>query len=238
MYIIFSCAFFSTLCIFDVIQRVGALFGRKGIEYTEYLFNKTLLLCLKITGASFHYSYEGSLHGPTVFISNHQSMFDIPCVFVGARHLAPRFVSKIELAKGIPGVSICLTLSQAALIDRKDPTQALPEIQRFGRFIKQIRMSAVIFPEGTRAKDGILKKFKKKGSESLIKECFPCWVTPVCIDGSWKFQKNKRGPIPLGTKVHVAYLEPIKIDDESQIRSALQKAEDAVIKKLDELRKE
>ena len=237
LFLVFIIAFLLVLVLFDIIQRVFALFGRKGIELSHYLFNKSIMLSLKITGASFNYFYANKLEGPNIFLSNHQSMFDIPCLYVGAKHLAPRFVSKIELAKGIPGVSTCLKLSKSALIDRKDPNQALPEIKRFGQFIKSINKAGVIFPEGTRAKDGVIKPFKKKGSESLIKECLPCWVTPVCIDGSWNFQKNKRGPIPFGTKVSINYLTPMRINNESEIKDCLSICENLINEKLVEIRR-
>ena len=44
---IFLLSFFFTLFLFDLIQRIGSLFGNKGIEKTELWFNKSLLLCLK-----------------------------------------------------------------------------------------------------------------------------------------------------------------------------------------------
>ena len=42
----------------------------------------------------------------------------------------PKFISKKELGKGIPSVSYNLKYGGSALIDRKDPKQALPEIKK------------------------------------------------------------------------------------------------------------
>jgi 1-acyl-sn-glycerol-3-phosphate acyltransferase len=41
-----------------------------------------------------------------------------------------KFVSKKELGKGIPSVSYNLRHGGSALIDRKDPKQAIPEIKK------------------------------------------------------------------------------------------------------------
>jgi len=238
LFYIFVCIFLLTLLVFDVIQRIGGLFGRQGIEITEYWFNLAIVNCLRITGTRFLFTYHESVPdtGPVVIVSNHQSMFDISTIFVALKKLSPRFVSKKELASGIPGVSICLKLSNADLIDRKDPSQAIPEIKRFAHYIKQIKKSAVIFPEGTRARDGILKSFKRKGSEFLIQECIPCYIQPIAIDGSWKLQKNKYGPFPLGTTVKINCLPKIHLTDKSQIPEILNQVELSIKNELNNLR--
>lgn len=227
LFTLFLITFFCILFIFEVLQRIANLFGRQTVELTQYLFNKSILLSLKITGAKFNFTYEEvpKNEGPLIIISNHQSMFDIPCLFLAYKNLAPRFVSKKELASKIPGVSTCLKVTKAAIIDRKDPSQALPEIKRFANFIKEIKKSAVIFPEGTRARDGTVKQFKKKGSLLLINQCLPCWVTPITIDGSWHFQRRKYGPIPLGTNVQIHSGKSIFVTNREEAEKAIELAE-------------
>ena len=61
----------------------------------------------------------------------------------------PKFVSKIELGKGIPSVSYNLRHGGSVLIDRKDPRQSLTAIKDFGKYIEENNYAAVIFPEGT-----------------------------------------------------------------------------------------
>ena len=69
---------------------------------------------------------------PLIIVSNHQSMNDIPPIIWYMRKYHPKFVSKIELGKGIPSVSYNLRHGGSALIDRKDSKQALVAIARFG----------------------------------------------------------------------------------------------------------
>ena len=94
---------------------------------------------------------------PIVFVSNHQSISDIPPIGWYFRKYNPKFVSKIELGKGVPSVSFNLKNGGAALIDRKDSKQSISELINFSKRINKNKWSAVIFPEGTRSRNGFLK---------------------------------------------------------------------------------
>jgi 1-acyl-sn-glycerol-3-phosphate acyltransferase len=64
----------------------------------------------------------------------------------------------------------------SALIDRKDPKQAIPAIKGFGSIEKHHR-SAVIFPEGT-SKTGKPKAFAQTGLKILCKSTPSAYVVP------------------------------------------------------------
>ena len=87
-----------------------------------------------------------------------------------------KFVSKQELGRGIPCVSYNLRHGGSVLIDRKNPRQALPAMLNFAEYIEKTKRAAVIFPEGTRSKDGRPKPFKTKGLEVLLKKLELQWV--------------------------------------------------------------
>ncbi len=97
---------------------------------------------------------------PIIFIANHQSLYDIPVLIWFLRKYHAKFISKIELTKGVPSVSYNLRHGGAANIDRKDPRQSITEIMKLGTRMKEKNWSAVIFPEGTRSKDGSVKTFQ------------------------------------------------------------------------------
>jgi 1-acyl-sn-glycerol-3-phosphate acyltransferase len=67
---------------------------------------------------------------PIIFVSNHQSMYDIIAMIWFLRRFHCKFVSKKEL-EGIPSISN-LRHGGSALIDRKDPKQAIPAIKGLG----------------------------------------------------------------------------------------------------------
>ena len=98
-----------------------------------------------------------------IFVANHQSLFDIPPLILYLRKYSPKFVAKMELGKGIPSISYNLKYGGAALIDRKDPRQALSALASFSKRINSNKWSAVIFPEGTRSRTGKPKKFATNG---------------------------------------------------------------------------
>jgi 1-acyl-sn-glycerol-3-phosphate acyltransferase len=199
----FILAFLGTLILFDIIIKIISFTFPKGKEWVALWFNTFVLYSLKVVGTRL--SVIGQEHlppsGPCIIISNHQSMFDIPSIHVTCRKLLPRFVAKKELGKGTPGVSACLRISDAALIDRSDATQALREIKRFGKFIKETSTSGVIFPEGTRARFHTPRAFKTRGVNTLIKETAPIWIVPITIQNSWKLQARKFGPLPIGVNI-------------------------------------
>ena len=62
-----------------------------------------------------------------IFVSNHQSLFDISPVSWYFRKYNPKFVSKQELGKGIPSVSYNLRNGGAVLLERSNGKQAIVE---------------------------------------------------------------------------------------------------------------
>ncbi len=149
------------------------------------------------------------LNSPIIFISNHQSMYDIPGLIWYLRNYNPKFVSKMELGKGIPSISYNLRKSGAALIDRAKPEQALIEIERFGEFIAKNSYSICLFPEGTRSKNGIMKPFTSKGFLKLV-DCIPnALVVPIAIHNSWKFTQYGAFPMSFGERIIWKVLTPI-----------------------------
>src|SRR5690606_10367950 len=98
----------------------------------------------------------------------------------------------------------------SVLIDRKDPRQALPEIKKLGQYIEKHTRSAVIFPEGTRSRDGKLKNFHDTGIKTLLKYSPSAQIVPITINNSWKLVKNGSFPLTLGVKFKVHVHEPIQ----------------------------
>ena len=99
---------------------------------------------------------------PIIFIANHQTLYDIPVLIWFLRKYHAKFISKIELTKGVPSVSYNLRHGGGANIDRSDPRQSIMELAKLGTRMKENKWSCVIFPEGTRAKDGKVKTFQAR----------------------------------------------------------------------------
>ena len=150
---------------------------------------------------------------PLIIVANHQSLHDITTIIWFLRKTHPKFISKIELGKGIPSVSYNLRRGGSALIDRKDPKQALPEIKKVAELINSNNYAVVIFPEGTRSKNGLPRPFASSGLKMLYKFAPDAYFLPITINNSWKMSKYGDFPMGLGSNLHFEIHPALKGSD-------------------------
>ncbi len=207
----FVIAFGLALVVFELIARVARLFGLRPMEVTMGALQRVLLWLLPITGTKLIVDKSPKIEARTgyVLISNHQSLFDVP-IFGGLLFSNyPKYVAKRELGRWLPSVSFNLTHGGNAIIDRDEPRQALRIIKELGKQCQDRNTAVVIFPEGTRSRDGRLGDFKASGTVTLLKAAPQLAVVPTTIDGSWELLRNKMFPIPFGTRIRVRFGDPI-----------------------------
>ena len=214
LYLIF---FGLSLLIFHPIQWFCInLLGYQAHKSSVDILNLCLIRCTHILGVryTFENDYTVETGRPVIIVSNHQSMNDIPPIIWFLRRYHPKFISKKELGKGIPSVSFNLRHGGSVLIDRKDPVQSVEAITSFAKRIKANSWGAVIFPEGTRSRDGNPRPFKRTGLEILMQQIPNAVVIPVSISNSWKTLRY--GKFPMGIGVHLKLLvhEPMGIDQD------------------------
>jgi 1-acyl-sn-glycerol-3-phosphate acyltransferase len=147
-----------------------------------------------------------------IFVSNHQSLFDISPVSWYFRKHHPKFVSKKELGTGIPSVSYNLRKGGAVLIDRSNGKQAISELAKFAKKINKNKWSAAIFPEGTRSKDGHPKGFATSGLKILTKYNPEGFIVPLTVNNSWKVFKYGKFPFGIGSPITITTHNPIAIN--------------------------
>lgn len=175
------------------------------------VLNFGLLYSLWILGTKI--TFKGfekiPLNRPLIIVANHQSLLDIVAIVVGFRKNHPKFISKIELGKGIPSVSYNLRHGGSVLIDRKKGAQSVKDIMMLGKHIEATNYSACIFPEGTRTKNGLVKTFQPAGIASLIRTAPSAVIVPFAIDG-FEIMKNGYFPITFGCHFKLTALDPIE----------------------------
>lgn len=211
---IYYIIFLLVLIIFHPIQWVCLnVFGYQAHKKSVDYLNLSLLRCAHILGTTYKFSNTKIVpeNVPVIIVANHQSMNDIPPIIWFLRKAHPKFISKKELGKGIPSVSYNLRHGGSALIDRKDPKQALPAIKKLAEYIEKNKRGAVIFPEGTRSKTGIPKRFSENGLKILCKYAPSAYIVPVSINNSWKLFKYGQYPLGLGNHVTFTVQEPFAI---------------------------
>lgn len=203
--------FFLTLGVFHAIQWICLKLGYRAHKISVDIFNLCIMRCLNILGTRF--TVENPYYLPTdrpcIFVANHQGMFDIPPIIWYLRKHHPKFISKKELGKGIPGISFNLRHGGSVLIDRKNPKQAILAIVKFAKYLNQTKHSAVIFPEGTRSRTGKPKKFAPSGMQILFKKMPDALVVPITINNSWKLFQYGQFPLGIGVHIKLKLHEPV-----------------------------
>jgi 1-acyl-sn-glycerol-3-phosphate acyltransferase len=113
-----------------------------------------------------------------VFVANHQSIYDIPIVFWSLPYQI-RIIAKESLGR-FPFLGWHLRRTGHILVDRRHPNRAAI----FGRASKLMKdgLSLIVFPEGTRSRDGRVAPFKGGSFYLALEAELP--VVPISIVGS------------------------------------------------------
>jgi 1-acyl-sn-glycerol-3-phosphate acyltransferase len=112
-----------------------------------------------------------------IFVSNHQSIYDIPIIFASLP-VQLRIVAKASLGR-FPFLGWHLQRTGHLLVDRTNPGPGI--VKKMAGLIGGAR-SLIVFPEGTRSTDGSVARFK--GGTFLVAIDAGLPVVPVSIEGS------------------------------------------------------
>jgi len=211
---LFCFLFLCIICLFQPIQYICFnLFGYKGHKRSVDMLSLLEICILSVLASTAKIEYQADLpkDKPLIFVCNHQGMYDIIGITWYLRKYHPKFVSKIELGKGIPSISYNLNHGGSVLIDRKDPKQALPALKKLAEYIQTTNRSAVIFPEGTRSRNGKPGIFAASGLKMLCKYAPDAWVVPVTINNSWKVFRYGKFPLGIGNCLKFTIHPPMEV---------------------------
>lgn len=113
-----------------------------------------------------------------VFVSNHVSFFDVWLIY-GWLPAIFKWIMKQELRK-VPFVGTGCAAAGHIFIDRRHPRAAKESLDRAKSILKD-GVSVVVFPEGTRSKDGQVQSFKRGAFQIAFELDLP--VVPISISG-------------------------------------------------------
>lgn len=201
---------------FDIIQRVSLrLFGYEAHKRSVDALNFCLLSTLRLLFSSTKVEFEGDIPEgkPLILVANHQGIFDIMSVGWHMRKYHPKYVSKIELGKNVPSVSFNLKHGGSVLIDRKNPRQALPALKGMGEYLQKYNRSVLIFPEGTRSRNGEPLPFSNNGVKILCRYAPDAYIVPITINNSWKIFRYGGFPFGLGVKIKLTVHQAMAVAD-------------------------
>lgn len=180
-----------------------AFLGQGLDAFLEPAYLRWAAYCLRVFDVEM--TVEGREHIPAdpgrkvVIVSNHQSQLDIPAL-VHALQRRIGFVAKRELA-GFPLLAYWMRQVGCVFIDRSDRAQAHRALEQAAASMGANPL--VVFPEGTRSKDGNLLPAKIGGFRLAL--LAGAQVLPVLIQGSRDAVEGRargaRRPIPVRVRV-------------------------------------
>jgi 1-acyl-sn-glycerol-3-phosphate acyltransferase len=140
-----------------------------------------------------------------VFMANHLSFLDGPLLF----YLIPQPV-RVILKKSIfriPVVGAGMRFVGFIPVDRKRASGGKKSIDEAARLMKEKNYSFLVFPEGTRSRDGHIQAFKRGGFFLAITSQAP--ILPISVKGTFELMPKRNFFVKRGV-VKVFFHPPIK----------------------------
>lgn len=177
----------------------------RGRYWVGYLYRKMPVAHQKLNPL-WHFRVTGDLpadpRNPYVVVANHESFVDI--LLISHLPFEMKWLSKKEMFN-LPVAGWLLYLAGDIKLDRGDKNSAAKALDRCQEYLRR-RVSIMIFPEGTRASDGELGRFKDGAFRLAIEAQVP--ILPLAVTGTkealrkhdWRFGRAD-------AEVHV--MEPV-----------------------------
>lgn len=143
---------------------------------------------------------------PHIFVANHQSFIDIPCIF-NALPINLYFVGKNELKK-MPFIGWYMAAMKMIFIDRSNKRKAIESLNKAGDLIHNGK-NVIMFPEGTRSKDGEIAAFKK--GTFLLAEKAKVEIVPIYLHNAGKVWSSNSWKIN-GGEIILKIGKPISVE--------------------------
>lgn len=172
------------------LTNKGDLEGRR--NYIHKISFNWAKLVMKIAGAKVNIiGLENLPKDETVlFVSNHQSNFDIP-LLLSCIDIPKGFIAKKEL-ENWPFISTWMKYINCIFMDRDNLRKSAESIVDGIKLLKS-GYSMVIFPEGTRSKGKPVDEFK--GGSFKLATKSKCLIVPLTINGTYKLLESNKNMI-------------------------------------------
>ena len=195
--------------VLGVLSILSSVFDRRG-RAAHGCARAWAWLILRTTGV--HVAVEGlerlSPGRTYVFVSNHQSIYDIPVIFASLPYQL-RIIAKESLAK-FPVLGWHLKRGGHLFVDRRHPDRA--GILKRWRSLVSEGLSLIIFAEGTRSWDGVVARFKAGSFLLAIEAGLP--IVPLAVVGTRRVMPKGRlrtEPAHVSLIVHDP-IQPLALD--------------------------
>jgi 1-acyl-sn-glycerol-3-phosphate acyltransferase len=191
-------------------KRAGTYPEHQSYDHIQYIMRLAVTsgnIDLKITGLDTLPAENGF-----ILYGNHQGMFDVVAlVSAFPRILGCVFKKELE---NVPFLKQIIACTKSFAMDRSDVRQSLTVIQNVTREVQAGR-NYLIFPEGTRSKNGnVMGEFHGGSFRCALKA--KCPIVPIAFIDSFKVLDQK-GIQPVSVQMH--FLEPIPFEEYGHLKT-------------------
>ncbi len=141
-----------------------------------------------------------------IVVANHLSVLDIMACFL-AVPVPIRFLAKKELFR-IPILAPAMRAIGIVEVDRSARSAIHENVNRQAQELMASGRSLIIYPEGTRSRDGELRTFKKGAFTMAVAGGIP--ILPLTIAGTYRAWPPGRFLVPGGRKITAVIDPPIE----------------------------
>ena len=173
--------------VLGTLSIASSLFERDG-HFGHWCARTWSKLILITTGVRVHSTGLDRLEPARtyVFVSNHQSIYDIPILFASLPFQL-RIIAKESLGR-FPFLGWHLRRTGHLLVDRRDPDRHAI-LARWKRLVSS-GLSLIVFPEGTRTVDGRVGRFRAGSFLLALEAGLP--IVPISVSGSRHVMRKGR----------------------------------------------
>lgn len=179
---------------YGIVVMTTSVFTRKITHFMARIWSAQLLFVsgikVKVQGIDNLKNTENY-----IFMANHASVFDIPVLYHSLSHQIG-FMAKKELFSIVLFGPI-LKASGNIPVDRSNARKARLSISEGVTILKKQKSSLVLFPEGTRSRDGNIAPFKNASFALALEAGIK--IVPILITGTFTILKKNSVMIKPGT---------------------------------------
>lgn len=209
---------FTALFTMCFVHWRNAEFVHREQQFWSKAFFRLMFLPVSVDGFEHiqpHQSY--------VFVANHQSMFDVWLVY-GWLPVVFKWLMKAEL-RHIPFVGTACKAAGHIFVERKNAKASVESLQQIEKQLTD-GVCTVIFPEGTRSRNGETGRFKRGAFQIALDLGLP--VIPLSLSGCFDVLPKGK-PFVSWHPVHMHIGEPIDLKQFADPNEAIEAVRNAVI---------
>lgn len=191
-------------------MAVIRLFDRDPVRYSTGRFFRRLGSAISRVNPNWKITIEGEKdidgRNPYVVVCNHLSNADIP--LISNLPWEMKWVAKKELFE-LPFLGWMMKMAQDISVDRSSSNKRIGVFKSCSFYLNN-HCSVMFFPEGTRSRDGRMKRFSLGAFDLAIQKNIP--ILPLVIDGTQDCLPKKDWVFTTDAYVTLKVLEPINTD--------------------------